>query len=176
MAATDHATLLGMLQRGLTVGQMATELGVTPSAVSQALAAAPELAELAARHRAQAENRAQALDDGWDAVELLTQKRLTDAMRYETNPARLAMVAKIANSARRRGAVTPGSEQHKRRVVTVVMPAAIQGKIVLNEQKEVVEVNGRAMVTMPAGQVLKLREAHQRQEEENERAKLTDVI
>lgn len=101
---------------------------------------------------------AQELDSKYDEVEINLLRKLEKAITFLSKPMEISRVLQQVNNAkRRRGPManpTPGDHT----IVQLVVPIAIQNKIVLSPSNEVMEVGGRRMSTMPAANLAALME------------------
>lgn len=156
LLAMAHRKAAGQMQHG-ELKATAEKLGISPSAVSQALSSIEESS--AAQTSAQA-NQANLHDNKYDALELVALNKLEGLLAVETNIMKVSKIMEMLNSAKRRagivGSLGSSSASGSANFITINMPAAIQQKLVLNENKEVIEVDGRSLVTMPSTEVEKI--------------------
>lgn len=177
MAAKDQA--LQLLSQGLTVSQVAGILGVEDSYISQLMQNEDfSTAVVAARQQASAEDLA--YDEKLDKAEEVFLERIEEKSRL-ANLQQSMQAFKILNSAKRRKdrGVAPAAGVHAT-IVNITVPAAIAPRFIMNQQSEIVEVEGQTMISAtPKGldtlvsarklaQVEQL--AEQRKQEQNARA------
>ena len=138
--------------QGATISSVAERLSCTPSAISQALDAAPELQEEIMKRKLQGAQKGIELDDKYDKLEHTVLTKLEQVLPYVTDPMKLGRLAQTLNAAKRRAGpqVKQASDSQ---VVTLLLPELIKSKLELSSQKEVVQIGDRVLVTMPAAQV-----------------------
>ena len=141
---------------GYSNSEIAELCSVTPGYVTQVAAQEDTQLYLAkAREEAGTSSVATQLDSGYDALELKLLKQLESVSKFLTKPSELARVLQTVNNAkRRRGPLNPTTTSAP--VVQLVVPIAIQNKITLSENSEVLEIAGRRMQTMPAANLTAL--------------------
>ena len=128
---------------------IADELGLTPSAVTQAIAAhqLDQQEPLTAKHAR--------LDDQYDTIEgkLLTQLERT--LPLLMRPMEISRVLQTVNAAKRRGGPLKQSNAAPT-VLALNLPVAIQNRFVLNSLNQVVSAGAQDLVTIPSAAVSRL--------------------
>lgn len=166
MSTLTPSNYARMTVDGYTHSEIAELCSVTPAYVSQLATREDTQLYLAkAREEAAQAGIAAQLDQRYDDLELKLLKKLDTVATFLSKPAELARVLQTINNAkRRRGPLNPVATGAP--VVQLVVPVAIQNKITLSANSEVLEIAGRRMQTMPAANLTALVETR------NENAKL----
>lgn len=142
-------SVAALLKHNMKKVDIAAELGLTPGAVTQAIAKIPESAQepLTEAH--------QQLDATYDEIEaqLLTQLKRTIPMLLR--PEAITNVLTRINAAKRRGGPLKPS-QAAPTVLQLNLPVAIQNRFVLNSNNQVVSAGQQDLVTIPSAAVAKL--------------------
>lgn len=141
-----------MSKPNATPSSVAERLGCTTSAITQALQADPELQKKIMEARLVAAKSGLYLDEKYDALEKTALDQLGKVLPYVTDPMKLARVAATMNSAKRRAGPQVGESTGN--VVKLLLPRIIEHSIQLGSNNEVVQIGERALVTMPAQQLL----------------------
>lgn len=151
LLAMAHRKAAGQMQHG-EIKAIANKAGISTSAVSQALSSIEESSNT--------QNNSSLHDNKYDQLELAALNKLEGLLAVETNIMKVSKIMEMLNSAKRRagivGSLGSSSASGQANFITINMPAAIQQKLVLNENKEVIEVDGRSLVTMPSTEVEKI--------------------
>lgn len=149
--STHAAAVAKMLRANNSRMDIATELGLTPSAVTQ-LAATPAVQAAIAPSSAETE-----LDNQYDRIE----KKLLDQLERTTpllmRPMEIAKVLTTINGAKRRGGALKQSDAPQQ-VLNLTLPLAIQNKFVLNQHNQVITAGSQDLVTIQSAGVSKLLE------------------
>lgn len=141
--ASSVATLLAHNMKRVDI---AHELGLTPSAITQVAA------QLPAREATPDEL---ALDASYDSLESKLLKQLDRTAPLLLRPMEIAKVLSVVNAAKRRG----GPLKDKAVAPTILqlnLPVAIQNRFVLNSANQVVSAGQQDLVTIPSAAVAKL--------------------
>lgn len=138
------------LGNGLTDSQIAEQLGVSASAVTQVI-------DKYGLRDAAAENETFATIDAlYNKAELQAIKQLNRVIGSVLDPMKLTKVIQTINSAKRRSMVNgDGTGDTNVQFVQINLPAHVEAKVVVNAKNQVAEVDGRPLVTMPSGKLLK---------------------
>lgn len=137
--------VLEKLSRGWTQTQIAKSLGVDDSYVSQ-IANDPDNAEYVQVRAAESETKNQRFDDELDAGEEAFLRNIK--MRSVGANLQQSLAAfKILNSAKRRRDTAPHAEKAPATVVNITLPAIGAVKYIQNAAAEIVEVEGRTMIS-----------------------------
>ena len=155
MSLINHkAALSALLAAGHTRKDSATQLGITPSAVTQ-LAAQDDVKEAI---RTQQLKRATELDAKYDAIEDKLLSQLERTVPLLMRPGEIAKVLQVVNGAKRRGSIatTPTGPAQ---ILQLNLPIAIQNRFVVNSSNQVVSAGAQDLITISTGGVQKLLEA-----------------
>lgn len=162
--------LLGLNLPNKTV---ASAVGVSESYISQLLsedAFAAEVQELRVKTLAEAANR----DKKYEALEDTLLDRVKDLIPMMVRPMEAVRALQAVNGATRRAAPAELSANAQSTVVTLNLPGAIINKFVVNAQKQIVEIDGETVATMPARNVVGKLEEFRKQEAINRDAATID--
>ena len=160
MKQITNTDLAKLAASGTSVTEIAEKLGVTPSAVTQALSS-PDVQYLVQLE--QSKSQAQVFDDRYDTLEgkvLGIMERRLPLEGQSMKMRELTTVLQTLNNMKRRGGPGVNGHEGNAKVVQLVMPVQINNKIVVNAQSEIVEIDGRTMVTVDPKQIQQLAEAH----------------
>lgn len=153
---TSKGQAMQLLGRGIAESQAATILGVTPGLISQYKEDA-EFTNGVSLLREETALASSIRDAKIDELEDLALAQLAEVLPTMYNPGAILNAAKVLNGMHRRSAPQAfnPNEVH-RHIIELDLPehithAAVQ--VQFNSNNEVVEVNGRAMRTMPAAEV-----------------------
>jgi len=142
-----------LLSNGLSQTQAAAAVGCDDSYVSQ-LMAEEEFASAVAAGRAAKTAKFIEADETLEDAESAALKRVKALIPMITKPVEAARVFSVLNAAHRRASEGAASQnQESGDVVTLVLPKAatkLHVAIELSSDKQVIDVEGRSMVTMPA--------------------------
>jgi len=146
--------VIANVARGLTQVQVARMLGVDESYVSQVVNSEDGAAAIKELAAATSEINAK-FDEDLDSAEEVALSRVRQ--RLGTANMQQALAAfKILNAANRRRDTAPATRQQVGEIHQVVLPQTVINNYVMNAQSEIVEVNGRTMVSATAQQLPKL--------------------
>lgn len=148
-AVVQKEELQKLLQNGTSLAEAATHFGVTASAITQAV----ESAGLQVGASGTLEEKHKKLDNTYDALEQKVLDKLEAVIPFQSDPMKLARLVTTLNMAKRRGGVHTGDTNPTAPHVTVILPSVVQNKLQLSQNREVISVDGRDMVTMPAASV-----------------------
>lgn len=151
----DQGRLLELLGSGLSNEVVAKAVGCD-SAVIRAKLADPVFAAQVSELRVLNLNAANARDRKLDGIEDKLIERMEEVV--ETGfykPRDILTALHLVNNLKRRGVPATNAISAQTEIVEIQLPNVIYNQIIFTENKEVVEVNGQSMVTMPAGQLLR---------------------
>ena len=156
-----------MIKPGATATSVAELLGVTPSAISQALDASPELKQEILEAKVAKNGIGEALDAAYDKLELKALKKLGQQIDWVQKPMEVAKILQTLNAAKRRGTGGTGQEREVgREVVALQLPKEFVKKLKIGTEGQILEADGRVLSTMPALQVGKMLAARTEEQEQ----------
>lgn len=141
--------IIEMLGQGLSATQVASAVGCDDSYISQLLSDENISAQVQALR---AENFSKYVDQDQrlDEAESKALDKLATLAEFITRPSEAARVYSILNAAKRR-TVDQVNQQHAvAQTVSLELPAAARVRFTLTSDKQVIEIEGRSMTTMPA--------------------------
>jgi len=142
--------LLGL---GLPNHVVASAVGVSESYISQLVsdeAFAQTVQELRLKNLTEAAGR----DKKWNSLEDALLGKLDNLMDISfTRPMEVIKALAVVNSAKRRAAPQELNATANAVVIPLILPLVLAPKLSLNEQGQVIEVEGRVIATMPANVV-----------------------
>lgn len=143
--------IIEMLARGYSAAVVSSALGVTESYISQ-LQADQNIRDQIATKRMAALTAKAETDDSIDELENKALARMHQLIPLVTKPMEALRIFQVANTATRRAAPTLATEAQG---VTVVLnlPEAAAVQFKLSTDKQVVEVDGRSLSSMPSKQL-----------------------
>lgn len=154
--ATDKNQIQKLLGTGLSNEVVATAVGCDPTYISQ-LMADEEFASAVVALRTISLTANTTRDRNIDGIEDSLIEKLKqlidDNLIYK--PSDILRAFALVNNAKRRGVSAHESLTINNTVVQLILPARVQRNFVQNAQGEVVEVEGKSLVTMPAHALLK---------------------
>jgi hypothetical protein len=140
------AELLGY---GIPAVQVAAAVGCDDSYVSQLLAE-PAFREAVETKRAEKFGEAVHHDKGIDSAEEAVLTRLSTLIPFITKPGEAVRVFGVLNAAKRRTGTAAAASTAPAKTVQLILPEVKQINFTLSQEKQVIEVEGRSMATMPA--------------------------
>ena len=147
----DSNYLIAALKSGFTESQIAEGMGVSQSAVRQYIQA--HSLEKIAKENSQFKEIDKTLND----TEALIAEKLHRAMKNAIlNPMQLGRLLQIVNGTKRRSLAEEQQviNQSNVRLVQLNFRPRQTPEVVRNSRNEVIEVNGRALSTIPSGKVV----------------------
>ena len=141
--------IVEMLGNGIPPANVAIALGCSESLVSQVLSQDGVSEQVTALRAARFAEFAEH-DTSIETAESKALKRLDSLIPFITKPAEAARVFGILNGAARKTGAAAGATASPSTVVQLNLPKAAQVSFTLTTDKQVIEVEGRSMVTMPA--------------------------
>lgn len=153
MATAYRETLVSYIAAGYTAAQIAARFGVTPEAVLETMKSDTRLEADVVRV-----TRYKKIDATYDSIEEIASRRLAQAVAFESDTMKLLKIASGINAMKRRSSsaeVSLGNESEATRYVKLAMPKRLEVKYETTSNNEVISVDDRSLVSMPAQQLLK---------------------
>lgn len=141
--------IIDLLGKGISAVQVASAVGCDDSYISQLLSepgVAEQVQALKAEHFAKYAEQ----DATLDKAEAAALEKVSHLLQFVTRPAEAVRVYGILNAAKRRTSDTLQNAQPIAQTVQLDLPAAARVRFTLTHDKQVIEVEGRSMTTMPA--------------------------
>jgi hypothetical protein len=142
--------IIDLLSQGLPQGVVAKACGVDDSYVSQLMADEDIRTQVITAKTKKVEDGVK-VDNRIENIESLALERMENLLPYVTKPMDLARIFQVVNGAKKRTAELTGLNTNPTAPlvqINISMEAATQFK--LSSDKQVVEVDGRSMATLPA--------------------------
>lgn len=154
--AQDKDRIIELLGTGLTPGVVANAVGCEPAYITQ-LMSQEEFASQVIERRSKSLLAATDRDRRLDSIEdLLIDKFKEQVETYQiTKPRDILMALTHINRATRRGNPADASLTINQQVVQLTLPVTVVKSFTTNTHGEVIEVEGKAMQTMPAQSLLR---------------------
>ncbi len=141
--------IIEMLGQGLSATQVANAVGCDDSYISQLLAD-EVVSEQVQALRAENFSKYVELDKKVDLAEAEALSKLTTLAQFITKPTEAARVYSILNQAKRR-TVDQVNQQHAvAQTVALDLPEAARVRFTITSDKQVIEIEGRSMTTLPS--------------------------
>ena len=146
-----RAQIESLLLAGLSTSQCAAAVGCDDSYVSQ-VASNPEFASQLAAARAARTVKHLETDESIDDAEAMALKKVKGLIPMITKPLEAVRVFGVLNAARRKAEVVNPNANEGLDTVVLNLPknAAVAIGIQVSSERQVIEVEGRSMTTMPA--------------------------
>lgn len=141
--------IIEMLSNGIPATAVAAAVGCDDSYVSQ-ICAEEGVAEQIAANKAARFSSYIEHDKNTDSAEELALEKVKQLIPFITKPAEAALVYKTLNTATRRTTGAAQATPQTAAVVNIHLPAAAAVQFQLNGERQVIDINGRSMVTMQA--------------------------
>lgn len=161
------ARIIALLGNGVSNAIAASAVGCTESYISQ-LASDPEIADEIATLRFNNLQAASLRDKEVDTLEDSLLVKLKEVLPLMMRPGEILKAFAVVNAAKRRGASAPEQTHIANQVIHLMLPKHTTVSFQLSAVKEIIEVEGRALVTMPSSQLL-MEAAAARKEDEDAR-------
>lgn len=145
--------ILALLGNGVNPSATAAAVGCDPSYITALLKDDAFASEVAAR-RSTSLMAATERDNKWDSLEDKLLAKLEDLLPFMMRPMEVVKALAAVNSAKRRG-VGANESQQVTNIVVLQLPSVIKQRFQLNDRQEVVEVDGRTLLTIDGAQLLK---------------------
>jgi transcriptional regulator with XRE-family HTH domain len=141
--------IISLLGEGLSTTQVATAVGCDPSYVSQILNDEASHQEVMALR---AENFAKYVthDNNIVSAEEAALKKVQDLVGFISKPSEAAKVFGILNAAKKRTQESAQNATAPATIVNITLPQQAAVAFTVNTEKQVVEIEGRNMATLPA--------------------------
>ena len=140
------------LNKGFSNNQIASHLGVTPSAVTQLVQ------EYGIERLPEA--KAVGIDEKLDSVEELLVNKLHSRLQNpnsQLNEMQIGNLLRTVNSCKRRSeGAQAASLTQVNNVVNIHLPAYVVKNIIVNAQNELLEIDGKPLISLPANEVEKM--------------------
>lgn len=144
--------MLELLGAGVPAVQVASACGVSESYVSQCLAD-EEFSKRVTLKKSERAGQYIKHDNNIDSLEDKVLQKLERLLPLVTKPMDAARIFQTLNNAKRKSDPTSGQASSPNVIVSVELPEAAAVHFKMTAQNQVIEVEGRSMVPMPAGQV-----------------------
>jgi hypothetical protein len=140
--------IIELLGRGIPATQVAAAVGCDDSYISQLLSdedIAQQVAQLRATHFSGYIEQ----DDRIDSAEEAALAKVSSLIPFITRPAEAVRVFSVLNAAKRR-AIEQQSTVPVAQTVTLDLPEATRVQLTVTHDKQVIEIAGKSLTTMPA--------------------------
>ena len=141
--------IIEMLGSGIPATQVASAVGCDDSYISQLLSI-PENYERVVQLKAEHFSSYLAQDQRADDLEAQALERVGQLIPFITRPAEAVRVYGVLNAAKRRTVDAASAAQAVAQTVSLELPAAARVRFTLTADRQVIEIEGRSMTTMPA--------------------------
>lgn len=141
--------IIEMLGQGLSATQVASAVGCDDSYISQLISdedVSRQIQELRAENFSKYVEQDKFLDD----AEARALEKVSSLVGFISKPAEAVRVFGILNAAKRRTVDQVNQQQAVAQTVSLDLPAAARVRFTLTHDKQVIEIEGRSMTTMPA--------------------------
>lgn len=146
MTPKEHAILL--LSQGISTAQVAAACGVSEAYISQ-LRADPEIREQIHEKRAADTLEDIKFDSSLEAAENMALEKIQRGLPF-ANMGQAIAAFRILNAAKKRTGAAEQTETHVGVTVNLTLPVAATTKYIVNTKNEIVEVEGKTMVSATA--------------------------
>lgn len=147
-----------LLGQGLTTSVVASAVGCDPSYVSQLLDNQEFHNDVLVARATKAEASVRR-DTKWNDIEDLALAKAAELLPLVHRPADLVRMAAMANAAKRRATEFAGGNESASSTVNIVLPASATVLLQMNSNSQVVDVDGRSTMALPAKHLLEQLEA-----------------
>ncbi len=152
-AVTDSRvrTITECLNKGFSNSQIASALGVTPSAVTQIIEEHNIVKQPGAIYTS--------IDDKLNNVEELLVSKLESKLKSinsQLNEVQIGNLLKTVNSCKRRSNPLEVPNGNINQIVQIRLPTYVVKNIIVNSQNELVEIDGKPLISLPANEVEKV--------------------
>jgi len=141
--------IIEMLGQGLSATQVAAAVGCDDSYVSQLLSE-EGISDKVQALRAENFSKYVELDRRVDEAESRALEKLAALADFITKPTEAARVYNVLNQAKRRTIDSVNQQQAVAQTVSLDLPAAARVRFTLTNDKQVIEIEGRSMTTLPS--------------------------
>lgn len=159
---------LKLLGSGVGTEQVASTLGVTPSAISQLLGQ-EEFHKKVLELRFEILSKHNETDAAYDTIEKQLQERFKTAIQWGlTKPMEVLKALSEINKMKRRGQSAPTHITNQQTVVNLVLPTQIIQQFSKNSSNQVVKAGNQELITIQSGQMGSLLERSSRESGERD--------
>ena len=142
--------VIELLSFGYSQTVVASAVGVTDSYVSQVLSEEGVRDSVAQARTARLATHV-TTDDSIDAIERDALAKVRSLLPFITDPMKAVRVFQVMNAASRKVTGAPvGNQQSSAPIVNLTLPAGANVMFKLSSDKQVTEVDGRSLATLPA--------------------------
>lgn len=141
--------IIEMLGRGIPAVQVAAAIGCEDSYISQLLSQ-PDIAEAVQIARAAHFSAHVEQDDLLNQAEATALAKLTQLAAFVTRPTEAARIYAVLNAAKRRTAGVNTQAAAPAQTISLDLPAAARVSFTVTPDRQVIEIQGRSLTTMPA--------------------------
>lgn len=145
--------ILSLLGNGFSPAITASAVGCSESYVSQLLSD-EQFSAAVSELRFNNLQAANARDTKIDAIEDELLKKLKEAIPLMMRPMEITKAAAVVNAMKRRGSSAPEQVHIHNQVIALQLPSFAKTQFQFSSTRELVEVAGRALITMPSAQLL----------------------
>ena len=146
---TNKEQIIALLSQGISAAQVAAAVGVSESYISQ-LRNDPEISDLIVTSGTAKLEAAALFDSSLERAELMALEKIEKNLPF-ANMGQAMAAFRILNSARKRkDAFATPADQSTSITVNLTLPAAAAARYVVNSANEIVEVEGKTMITATA--------------------------
>lgn len=147
-ADTLQERIKKLLGNGLPGTIVASTVGCDPSYVSQLMEDEGFKNDVLVLRAGKAQG-AVARDTSWDTVEQMALDKAIQMLPLVSRPNDLIRLAAFANSAKRRATEYAGAQETGASVVNIILPQAAAVHFQMNNNSQVVEIDGRSTAALP---------------------------
>lgn len=141
--------IIEMLGKGITPTQVASAVGCDDSYISQLMSDEiifAQVMQLKAEHFSKFVDQ----DSRLDAAESAALDKVATLAQFITKPSEAVRVYAVLNAAKRRTTDSVSNAQAVALTVALDLPEAARVRFTVTNDKQVIEIEGRSMTTMPA--------------------------
>lgn len=153
IAGDKKQQIKSLLKEGIPASQVALAVNVEPSYISQ-LMLEEEFSREVIEARYAALRSFTARDNKYDSIEDRLLLKLEEQLPLMMNPDRILRAIAIINNAKRRGVANDQPMAQATQVINLTLPTVIVNRYKTNTNNEVIDVNGEALIGMPAERLL----------------------
>ncbi len=144
-----QARVKDLLAAGVSQVQVANAVGVSESYISQ-LMENEEFRNEVIKARGDAALEDVQADEEADDIEGIARKKIKQLLPFENNVMKVLKVYQVMNGAKRKTAPEQAMQQNAGVIVNITLPQRAIVDFKLTSDKQVVEVAGRSMATLPS--------------------------
>lgn len=145
--------LIALLGNGVSHAVAASAVGCSESYVTQ-LASEEGVAQAIAALRFENLQANTVRDGKIDSLEDKLLVKFEESLPLLMRPAEIMRAAAVVNAMKRRGQAAPETAHIANQVINLFLPSRAAISFQLSGQKEIIEVAGRPLITMPSAQLL----------------------